>query len=386
MSGVQPGNERAEGAIPGAQPGREDMKTSLYLCAGAALATAVATGADAKDLVYGSWLGVTNRTNTEALVPYFEMVKEDTGGEINWQMVGGSQLASGAGTPEAVANGLMDAGLVMAPYQPRMLPATNLIFSQSLVGEDLVASVGAMNETLMLGCDECQQEFRENNAVGFAGYGVSPYLFMCRGEPRTIEDLAELKIRGSGGGVSIIEILGGTPISMTGNEFTAAMERGALDCVLGSVQWLNSFGLMEMTDTVIDAPMGMGGPPVMMYVNRDVWEGMTPEQRQALAAGPYRPRPRPGADGDVRRPDPLGREGDRRGQGERHHFHRGRAGIRRGDEEARRDRRQSAEVPRCPLARGLFQGRPGRALTGPARVPAGPPLDMDGGTRRQAGS
>ena len=256
----------------------------MQMTVSTAIAAAIATGgpvAAETNLVYGSWLGVANKTNTDALVPYFEMVREATDGEVVWEMVGGSQLAGGAGTPEAVGAGMMDAGLVMAPYQPRMLPATNLLFSQSLVGEDFVASVGAMNEALMLHCDECHEEFRENNAVGFAGYGVSPYLFMCRGEPRAIEDLAGLKIRGSGGGVSIIEILGGTPVSMTGNEFTAAMERGALDCVLGSVQWLNSFGLMEMTETVIDAPMGMGGPPVMMYVNHDVWEAMTPEQRQA---------------------------------------------------------------------------------------------------------
>ncbi|RVV99815.1 hypothetical protein EKE94_03850 [Mesobaculum littorinae] len=250
------------------------------LLTGAATLPATAP-ATATELVYGSWLGVTNKTNTDALVPYFDMVAEATGGDIQWEMIGGSQLANASGTPEAVGANMMDAGLVMAPYQPRMLPATNLIFSQSLVGEDLLASVGAMNETLMLHCDECHAEFAQNDAVGFAGYGVSPYLFMCRGGPRTIDDLRRMKIRGSGGGVAIIETLGGTPISMTGNEFTAAMERGALDCVLGSVQWLVSFGLMDVTDTVIDAPMGMGGPPIMMYVNRGVWEDMTPEQRQA---------------------------------------------------------------------------------------------------------
>ncbi len=38
---------------------------------------------------------------------------------------------------------------------------------------------------------------------------------------------------------------------------------------------------MDVTDSVIEAPMGMGGPPMMMYVNRGVWESLTPEQRQA---------------------------------------------------------------------------------------------------------
>lgn len=246
----------------------------------AALA-AFATPIGAKELVYGSWLGVNNSTNTIGLIPYFDLVREATNGEIDWQMVGGAQLANGPGTPDAVKSNLMDAGLVMAPYQPRMLPSTNLIYSQSLLGDHLLASVGAMNETLMLGCPSCLQEFRDNNAVGFAGYGVSPYQFMCRGEVKSVDDLKGLKVRGSGGGVNIIEIAGGTPVSMPPNDATSAMERGTLDCVLGGVQWMRSFGYMDVTKTVVNAPMGMGGPPVMMYINRDVWSDLTPEQRQA---------------------------------------------------------------------------------------------------------
>lgn len=255
----------------------------MTVVAGAALALQLAgpVSASAQEFVYGSWLRAGNHTNTKALEPYFDMVREATDGEVDWQMVGGAQLATGPGTPEAVGSNLIDAGLVMAPYQPRMLPATNLIFSQSLIGDNYLASVGAMNEALMLGCDECREEFQENNAVGFAGYGTSPYLFMCRGNPRSIEDLQGLAIRSSGGGVSITNILGGTPVSMPPSEATSALERGALDCVLGAVAWLTSYGYMDVVNTVIEAPMGMGGPPVMMYVNRDVWESMSPEARKA---------------------------------------------------------------------------------------------------------
>jgi TRAP-type C4-dicarboxylate transport system substrate-binding protein len=138
-----------------------------------------------------------------------------------------------------------------------------------------------MNEALMLGCDECHEELHEQNAVGYGGYGVTPYLFLCRGDVQTKADLQGKKIRGSGGGVSIIEITGGVPVSMPPNDATTALERGALDCVLGNVQWLESFGYMDVVDTVIQAPMGMGGPRVLMYLNRDMWQSLTPEQRKA---------------------------------------------------------------------------------------------------------
>ncbi|MFZ2103637.1 MAG: C4-dicarboxylate TRAP transporter substrate-binding protein [Oricola sp.] len=251
------------------------------LLALAAVAAIAVTPAGARELVYGSWLGNNNATNTKALEPYFEMVKEATGGEIEWKLVGGGQLANGPGTPEAVGSNVMDAGLVMAPYQPRMLPATNLIFSQSLTGNDYLASVGAMNEAVMLGCPECRDEYERANAVAFAGYGTSPYLLMCRGDVASIDDLKGKKVRASGGGVNITELFGGTPVSMPPSDATAALERGTIDCVMGAVAWLTSYGYMDVTDSVIQAPLGMGGPPMMMYVNRDQWKEMTPEQRKA---------------------------------------------------------------------------------------------------------
>jgi TRAP-type transport system periplasmic protein len=247
------------------------------LC-GLAMALAPAT---AKELVYGSWLGANNASNIKTFPPYFDAIKKATNGEIEWKLVPNGQLANGPATADAVKSDLMDAGLEMAPYVPKTLPATNMIFSQSLIGDDLIASVGAMNEVLMFGCDQCKEEFHQNNAVGFGGYGVSPYEFMCRGNPRTLADLKGKKIRGSGGGVNIIEIAGGTPVSMPPNDATTAIERGTLDCVLGGVAWLQSFGYMDVVDTVFNAPMGMGGPPIQMYINRDVWQGMTPEQRKA---------------------------------------------------------------------------------------------------------
>lgn len=254
------------------------MKTTLTLAAALALA---AGAAPAKELVYGSWLGNTNNTHSRALQPYFDMVKEATGGSVEWKLVGGSQLANGPATPEAVGSGMMDAGLVMAPYQPSMLPATNLIFSHSLIGDDYLASVGAMNEAVMLNCPQCTEEYHRNDAVAFAGYGTSPYLFMCRGDVATVEDMKGKKVRASGGGVNIVELLGATPVSMPPTEATSALERGTIDCVLGAVAWLTSYGYMDVTDSVIEAPMGMGGPPMMMYVNKDVWEGLTPEERKA---------------------------------------------------------------------------------------------------------
>jgi TRAP-type C4-dicarboxylate transport system substrate-binding protein len=259
---------------------KEEMhmkRTRLGVAALAVLATSGPALAD--EFIYGSWFGVNHSVNTKGLAPYFDLLREKSGGEIDWDLVPGAQLASGPGTPEAVATGLMDAGIAIAPYQPRMLPNTNFVFSHSLPGDDALAATGAMNETILLGCPGCQQEYRDNNAVGFGGYSTTPYKFMCREMVDEVADLEGLKVRASGGGVKISEIAGATPVSMSPAEATTALERGTLDCVLGAVSWLRSYGYMDVVESVVDSPMGMGGPPLLMFVNRDSWGAMTPEMR-----------------------------------------------------------------------------------------------------------
>ena len=246
-----------------------------------ALATALGgvNGAYADKYVYNSWFGDKHTVNNLALRPILERITEETGGDATWELVVGAQLASGPGTPEAVGTGLVDGGMAFAPYQPRLLAATNTIFSNSLLGPDVMAAVAAMNETVMFGCPECQEEYAEMNAVGFAGYAVTPYRFMCRDVISSLSDLEGLKIRSSGGGVSISEIAGATPVSMSPGEATSGLERGTLDCVLGSISWLHSFGYMDVVKSVVDSPMGNGGPPLLMFLNRDVWQSMSPETR-----------------------------------------------------------------------------------------------------------
>jgi TRAP-type transport system periplasmic protein len=282
----------AEGVLAAGEPGafREEQMSRISTAArrlAAGISAAILVSAAfvgptaAKELVYGSWLGAKTGTNEKSLPTYFNAVKRDTNGEIEWNLVPGGQLASGPGTLEAVKNGLMDAGVAMAPYTPKELPAANMIFSQSLLGDDVLAAAAAMNETVLLNCPECVEENRRNNAVGFAGYSVAPYALMCRREVRTVQELKGLKVRSSGGGVSIMNIAGATPVAMNPADATTALERGALDCVLGALAWLHNFGYMDVTKAVLDYPMGIGGPPYLMYVNREVWQAMTPEQRRA---------------------------------------------------------------------------------------------------------
>lgn len=257
------------------------MKHTFY---GAALTAAIALTAAplaAKELVYGSWMGANASTNAITLPAYFDNVREATGGSINWTLVPGGQLASGPGTVDAVKGNLIDGGTTMAPYTPRELPTTNAIFTRTVSGNDVIGTAGAMNELMLLNCPGCQAEYKRNNAVAFGGYNTTPYLLMCKPEIATVADLNGTKVRASGGGVAIMKMAGATPVAMSPAEATSALERGVVDCVMGSLAWLRNYGYMDITRHVVEFPLGMAGPPILMYLNRDVWEDMTTQERKA---------------------------------------------------------------------------------------------------------
>ncbi|MBR9766110.1 MAG: hypothetical protein GYB53_22000 [Rhodobacteraceae bacterium] len=138
-----------------------------------------------------------------------------------------------------------------------------------------------MNELILLNCPECKAEYERNDAVGFGAYNTTPYLLMCKPDISTVADLKGTKVRASGGGVEIMKMAGATPVAMSPAEATSALERGVVDCVMGSLAWLRNYGYMDITEYVMEFPLGMAGPPLLMYMNRDVWNDLTPEQRKA---------------------------------------------------------------------------------------------------------
>jgi TRAP-type C4-dicarboxylate transport system substrate-binding protein len=246
---------------------------------------AFAIGAEARELTFGSWTPPRDAFNTKTLPAVFEQIKQDTKGSITWKVIAGGALLDARGTVPGIKDGLADAGLGIAPYVPNLLPATNLIFSTHVWGGDVVAATAAAVETSILHCQECLDEHRAQNAVPLGGFTASAYMPMCRDNVKSLADLKGRKVRASGGGVGLMEALGAVPVAMDAVAATTALQRGALDCVHGDPQWLEGFGYMDVTKSVLMHPMGIGGPAMVLYLNRNTWLSLTPEEKKAMVRG-----------------------------------------------------------------------------------------------------
>jgi len=255
------------------------------MLAAALCATAIATAADARELTYGSWTPPRDAFNTKTLPAVFEQIKQDTKGSITFKLIAGGALLDARGTVPGVKDGLADAGLGIAPYVPNLQPATNMIFSTHVWGNDVVAATAAAVETTILHCQECLDEHKALNALPLGGFTASAYMPMCRDNVKSLADLKGKRVRASGGGVALMEALGAVPVAMDPGAATTALQRGTIDCVHGDPQWLEGFGYMDVSKSVFLHPMGIGGPAMALYLSRKTWLSLAPDEKKAVVRG-----------------------------------------------------------------------------------------------------
>jgi TRAP-type mannitol/chloroaromatic compound transport system substrate-binding protein len=64
-----------------------------------------------------------------------------------------------------------------------------------------------------------------------------------------------------------------------------ALQRGTIECVHGDPQWLEGFGYWDVAKSVFTHPMGIGGPAMAIYLNRNTWLSLTPDEKKAMVRG-----------------------------------------------------------------------------------------------------
>ena len=257
------------------------MSQKLSIFTAGLVAALFTTTADARELIYGSWVSPKHPVMSIALPHLFKGVEKDTSGAVKWKMVAGGQLVNGRGTVGGLRDGLIDAGMSIPSYTPKHLPASNSIFSTLVFGDDIVAAGGATTETALLHCPQCLKEYKKNKTVFIGGYSASPFMLMCRDKITNLADLQGKKVRSSGGGVFLMKQAGAIPVAMSPAQATTALQRGALDCVLGAPSWLRSYGYQDVAKHIIDYPLGMVGPVLSMFINRGTWSKMSMAQKKA---------------------------------------------------------------------------------------------------------
>ncbi len=251
--------------------------------AGTALAAGLiaAQPAPAQELIYGSWTPAREYQNAHVMPGLFKSIEEKTKGAVKWKLVAGGQLVDGKTTFTGVKDGLIQAGLAIPQYVPNTVPAMFMIYSTVVLGHnDVVAATGAALETVYFNCPDCLDEVKKLNAVSLGGWTSSAYLLACTTPVKSLADLKGKRVRAAGGNADMLKMAGAVPVGATLVEAVSLLQRGGLDCQHGIADWLRTFGYADFAKYVVDMPLGLSGPALGFFMNRDTWNKFTPEQKK----------------------------------------------------------------------------------------------------------
>ena len=248
-------------------------------------AMAFSHSANAEQLTYGTYFKASHNIIVDAVKPYLDEVTQKTNNSLTFKILTDSTVVGARTAAKGVQQGLVDMGTILPIYVPSTFPMTSLFSSLPLFKTNSLIETGAINELFFLDCDECQPEWANSNTTPLAMYGSSPYLLQCSKEINGLGDLNGKRIQGTGEFGSVATALGGLPMGLTGSELYSGMSQGTLDCIIGTVAWLDTYGLKDVVKYVIDVPLGVFRPVSQMNINTKKWNKLSKEQQKAMIDG-----------------------------------------------------------------------------------------------------
>lgn len=238
--------------------------------------------ASADELLYSTFLSSEHHLTKNVFMPFAEAVGEATNGSITVEVVPGGALAGARETLNAIEDGIIDAGYIIDIYTPSQLPQTALLADLALTVGDAKAATAAMNETILLDCQECRDSLAAHNVEPLGYVSTSTYHMYCTSPVTSLEDLEGKRFRATSAWAPMIEGLGGTPVSVPTSELFEGLQRGALDCSVGPVSHLASYSLFDLVTDVNATPIGAYFGSLVLNMRKEVWDGFSDEERAAI--------------------------------------------------------------------------------------------------------
>lgn len=253
-----------------------NLRDIAMTAAAVALLTVPAT---ATEYIYSSHTPDTYPDNAFTAKRFFDRVAETTDGEHTARIVGGGALAKGGAALDAVKTGAVDSTILVYNYTPSDIPVLGLL--GDLYSTNAKVAGPATSETMLLDCPECLEEMTRQNIVVLFNTSSPPYNLLCRDKRvENLDDLAGLKVRAVGSYGPLAAHLGATPVNITYGEIFEAMQRGQIDCAMNDSSQVKALQ-MDFVKYVTDVPLGTFQSIGFVVVNKDIWDGFSPQQKEA---------------------------------------------------------------------------------------------------------
>ncbi|HPQ94083.1 MAG: TRAP transporter substrate-binding protein [Thiothrix sp.] len=240
--------------------------------------TIITSPAMAKDLKFSIFLPDGATVVQRALLPYAKKIEEVTNGELTVTPYTGSALGGGAEQLSLVETGVADIAFIVPSYSRGRFPVTELgllpfAFNSGLQGGHVLRAM----------YDDYMQEEYEGLQMLLLGVTAPSAILTTNVALASLDAMKGVKLRGTGGSQNaVLEELGINLVSLPISEGYLAMERGVIQGTILPLSSAPGLKLEEIIKYVNE--VNFSATPVLVAMNIDVWESLTPKQQEAIDA------------------------------------------------------------------------------------------------------
>lgn len=200
--------------------------------------------------------------------------KINKGNDVNVKMewIGGPEAIPAFELIEAVKNGVVDVANIAGAYYVPQLPEVDALKLSKITPQEERANgfYDFMNQL--------HQEKVNSIYLGRSQLNTKYQLYLNK--EITKPDLKGMSIRVTPIYKALVEALGGAPVTIAPGEVYTALERGVVQGYGWPSIGISDFGWEEVTKYMIDP--GFYQTDVVILVNKDKWEKLSPEQQNYL--------------------------------------------------------------------------------------------------------
>jgi TRAP-type mannitol/chloroaromatic compound transport system substrate-binding protein len=281
---------KMESVFAPAKRARKQLWSGTLVAAAVAAVLGLAAPAEAQTRtlnMQSSW--PANSTAQEAFKMFADRVDKMTGGELKITTSPAGTVVPAFEVLDATHKKVIDGTHTIAYYWTGKSKAATL-FSNTpagIVGMDQMDFIGWLYEGggLDLYWEFYQKELKLNLIV-FPLHAPSPQALGWFRKPITsLADFRGMKCRQTGITAELYAKMGMAVVNMPGGEIAPAAERGAIDCAewVGGIEDF-ALGLHLIWKNHYTPGMHESASVGEMIVNKDVWESLTPPQREIMRA------------------------------------------------------------------------------------------------------
>jgi TRAP-type transport system periplasmic protein len=216
--------------------------------------------------------------NSVFFASWANRVSEQSKGKLKIEVRDGETLANFITAYDRVSDDVVQIGWIIHSLVGNRFPLSD-VSSLPFLGDNNVACSVASWRLYKSGL--LDNEYKDIVPIWF-GCLTTTYLHWAK-EPKQTDDLGGAKFRVNGKiPAQAVQLLGGTPISMTGGEMYEALQRGTVDGVATSWAGFEPYKLAEVTTYHLEVPVS--GTPSMHFMSRKKFESLPKDVQELITA------------------------------------------------------------------------------------------------------